>query len=75
MGWFAAVDRTNHPCRVPPDQVLREHRLLEFWRCEVCDDLFQLRSHSYNGRGMVRVTSWWTRWRYRKKGYSSDQVS
>lgn len=70
MGWFAAVDRDNHPCRVPLESEVRQHRRLEFWRCEVCNDLFQLRSQGYTGHGMVRVTNWWTRWRYRKQGYT-----
>lgn len=74
MGWFVGMDRTNHPCHFPSEALLREHRLLEFWRCEVCDDLFQLQGSSYTGRGLKRITSPWLRWRYRKEGYTGDKV-
>ena len=81
MGWFVAVDRTNHPCRTPDAEEMKQHRPLEFWRCEVCDDLFQLRRSTYTFiKGLPtlrldRITSPWLRWRYRKEGYASDQVS
>ena len=79
MGWFAAVDRTNHPCRLPSNEETKQHRHLEFWRCAVCDDLFQLKKKTYDIGGpswhFDRVTSLWVRWRYRKEGYNSDSVS
>lgn len=70
MGWFVAVDRRNHPCFLPDSLQKQRHRSLEFWRCEVCDDLFQLQRGEFQ-----RITDWWLRWRYRKEGYTRDPVS
>lgn len=71
MGWIVPTGRDEHPCIMPGDDEARLHRAGEFWRCEVCDDLWVLQLRRALGpQTWRRVTSWWVRWRYRNKGWT-----
>ena len=69
MTWFTAVERPYHPCHLPPTT---DTRIGEYWRCEVCDEIWRLEETYGPGKEgrWVRVTSRRLRWKFRKYGWT-----
>ena len=69
--WFTPVERGLHPCRLPDLKVDKDHRAGEYWRCDVCEELWVVKDYGVCDPTLSwgRVASRWLRRKLRKYGY------
>lgn len=70
MTWFNPTDRGYHNCHLPQNE---DGRAGDYWRCEVCDEIWELRCKMFEeGTYFGRVTGWSIRRRFRNLGWTKE---
>lgn len=67
MTWFNPTDRGYHNCHFPRKE---DGRVGDYWRCEVCDEIWILKHDIFNDLEFFRITGRRERRKFRNLGWT-----